>query len=1589
MLQLNRRMLELIGNQLQIGEESPEYFLRVKRVEESSFDPYEWTGVPKGAMSIDISATKDSGAATAEVKIEDTYGLMSPRMIKPHDAKLYLTPDYIQIKPGEEAQFYAFVETGINKILVGGLGAVKPNECKWEIKPMGSVDEYGDISQLKIENGKVTNTTLPNGGNYAECYVTATYRGQTVTGALLILDKAYVVDIPNPIFQVRDNEEADGDWFFFEMNGEPLIFFDQATADQMGYGIAGEDPDVANTLQGFYSGIEVKAAPELTPGDPSFIGWNSGRYDEFPRVWTNIPLKLHLGVNKLTITATWNGRRGNGGGGNCTGNAQLIKPDGTLLYTEDGANGTPIMASIYMDPVLVDLDTGDTTATTQAGPQVGLYDRIQQYSDPRQTVTWLIEYRDPNKKPDTDPLKDLVIDDPAKYFDFFDDEELCDYTASHYLELLKPENYCQIGLGYGDVVIPVITGAIDTVTIDSKASTLLFSMRDNLRYMIDQTINPLLHGKQLTYPKTQITVSGTVNPTQTVAATKQVSTIEGYVSIRTGPRETENLIGMMNPGQNYIYYGTTNGWHCIAYGNSCGYVDGTKTQITEIGAQAVGEIPLGPTQSMVKIHDSIQYAPIYVQPSTTSQIIGNALPGNTFLYLRTVGNGTFFNIQYNGMSGYVLTTDASQTSENTDGSGYIAKYEAINLPSEWYLKSGPGETMPNTTQRVYNGDMLAILGVDGDWRKVKIDINDPSHPHIEGYIYKDNVKLVYVPGQTDVSTNSNVQWRATDIVLDLIVEATNIKCYEPNPRLDRIVCAGMIEDYYVYIDGELSSYTIPSKSFPISESYFDAAMEIVNMMGKVSLRCTRFGDIALRKTPTHTQLDTPNWLITDYIDLTSLTHKNDSVDVRNRILIKSDNGWNLYEHPMITEKITKGVNRTTAMDVGKMGSTEAIRRTAASNFFEQVLSKYYTMSIAIKGNPLIELDQCIEIRDMVSGANEKYSVREYKHSFTEEGFITQLELDYISTLAETDLIMLTDNFPNTRDTFNYKQYMGASETKTLKFKYPVKIQKVVIRIKKDDRLVAEITMYRDVQTHTETTQSNKRYVYLEQNQVNIRYTPDSSSADNIKRKADYGFFGEYVATEGSWYKLIDYDGNYVYMWAAYCSVKDGGTRVNHSTTTTTNTTGGVVNGSLVDSVIQYAEGWVGQASYVYGAMDPDNAQFDCSGFISYILAEADAKPYGYRGNTTSMFAECAEISRNELQPGDLCFIINGGGRSDHVGLYIGNGEEIDCASGAGGVVKRSVDVVGWNKYGRLAALGGTSTYTRTENTSTTLPTGTNTSTTVVPDHYKIETTFNESQASQASIDKAIALGGNVLCEVDGCVLYNVGIESEGTEVDHNIVKLYWASTNSSPVTLDLNYDIITYDVTNNDTLIANVGSNPGGSTEVSTSNMTNEAASVWQYIQKSATDYSLNPLWVAAIIAQESSFQNEPTNSANCTGYMQVSTENAQSFGYSQAEMSDPAKNIDAGCHIYRNNLDTAKSMYGAMDESDPLGQQYTYAWLLYGCWTNQSLWSSAAEGYLAYNKVRRIYKQYASGSRSIGDRCDDIIADLTAMSSMSYAETN
>lgn len=90
--------------------------------------------------------------------------------------------------------------------------------------------------------------------------------------------------------------------------------------------------------------------------------------------------------------------------------------------------------------------------------------------------------------------------------------------------------------------------------------------------------------------------------------------------------------------------------------------------------------------------------------------------------------------------------------------------------------------------------------------------------------------------------------------------------------------------------------------------------------------------------------------------------------------------------------------------------------------------------------------------------------------------------------------------------------------------------------------------------------------------------------------------------------------------------------------------------------------------YRWGGSTPTG--FDCSGFVSYVLATVRIH---LPRTTFDMFAQGQPVDKAEMQVGDLLFFETISPGPSHTGLYVGDHRFVHASSGSGRVVVTSLD----------------------------------------------------------------------------------------------------------------------------------------------------------------------------------------------------------------------------------------------------------------------------------------------------------------------------
>jgi len=120
------------------------------------------------------------------------------------------------------------------------------------------------------------------------------------------------------------------------------------------------------------------------------------------------------------------------------------------------------------------------------------------------------------------------------------------------------------------------------------------------------------------------------------------------------------------------------------------------------------------------------------------------------------------------------------------------------------------------------------------------------------------------------------------------------------------------------------------------------------------------------------------------------------------------------------------------------------------------------------------------------------------------------------------------------------------------------------------------------------------------------------------------------------------------------------------------------------ALIAEAERYLGYP-YVWGGSSPSTS-FDCSGYVSWVINQSGVGSVG-RQTAQGLYNLCTPVSSAEAKPGDLIFFVGTYSTTgmSHVGIYVGNGQMIHCASA--GVSYASINTSYWQShfysFGRL------------------------------------------------------------------------------------------------------------------------------------------------------------------------------------------------------------------------------------------------------------------------------------------------------------------
>ena len=188
---------------------------------------------------------------------------------------------------------------------------------------------------------------------------------------------------------------------------------------------------------------------------------------------------------------------------------------------------------------------------------------------------------------------------------------------------------------------------------------------------------------------------------------------------------------------------------------------------------------------------------------------------------------------------------------------------------------------------------------------------------------------------------------------------------------------------------------------------------------------------------------------------------------------------------------------------------------------------------------------------------------------------------------------------------------------------------------------------------------------------------EASTTSNVLGFLDYGDEVPVLEQDGDWYK-INFENKTGYIKNTLCKISDG--TVSSRSLTEERKENEKIEVEEVSNVetnasevVNYAKQFLGYP-YIVGGKNP-NTGFDCSGFTRYVFLNFG---YSLASTAAAQTSVGAEISRENLQPGDLVLFLNEEKSGiGHTGIYLGSGEFIHSANPERGVV---TDNLNTNSY---------------------------------------------------------------------------------------------------------------------------------------------------------------------------------------------------------------------------------------------------------------------------------------------------------------------
>ena len=207
------------------------------------------------------------------------------------------------------------------------------------------------------------------------------------------------------------------------------------------------------------------------------------------------------------------------------------------------------------------------------------------------------------------------------------------------------------------------------------------------------------------------------------------------VNFRTGPSTGYSIISTLPAGAKVVVSSESgNGWSKVVYNGTTGYI---SSDYLSFSNELSGSFGTGTINA--------SYVRMRSGPGTDSSILGTYSSGTA---MEVTGvNGNWYQVSYNGTTGYVRSDYMSLSGAAGDGSSSSSSGTAGTVKgSDVRLRSGPSTTS-NILGTYNTGTAMTITGSSGNWYAV-------TYNGTSGYVCKDYMTTTKPGGDTPSSSSA-------------------------------------------------------------------------------------------------------------------------------------------------------------------------------------------------------------------------------------------------------------------------------------------------------------------------------------------------------------------------------------------------------------------------------------------------------------------------------------------------------------------------------------------------------------------------------------------------------------------------------------------------------------------------------------------------------------------------------------------------------------------------------------------------------------------------------------------------------------------